>query len=164
MIAETFAISLVYCKDYQHNKGRDLKENQDQNALFPLNIKRLKTRTYPVGIYLLKINIKNFKERCVNCPKLSKRKTLEQLHWHRDIKKHWRRPGVFPDYFEIKVQTSKNYETWNKLCSNMTHKKMYLQTCSNFRKTILKILLRRFITLLLAFSFEDWISKYQTWK
>ena len=135
MIVETFVISLVYCKDYQHNKGRDLKENQDQNSLFPPKVKRLLIRIYPPGIYLLKIYIKNFRKRCVNCPKLSKRKTPERPHWHRGIKKHWRRPGVFTDHFEIKVQTSKYYETWNKLCSNMANKKMHLQTRSNFRKT-----------------------------
>ena len=80
MIVETFAIFFVYCKDYHHNKGRELKENQDQNALFPPNVKRLKIRIYPAGIYLLKINIKNFKKRYLNCPKLTKRKTLERPH------------------------------------------------------------------------------------
>ena len=98
-----------------------------------------KIRIYSVGIYLLKVINENSRcvIWCVICSKLTKKKTPERLHWHEDIKKHWNRSGVsiinfekIPQLFlvfiswisgsdccrlgfpaEIKVQTSKNYET-----------------------------------------------------
>ena len=48
---------------------------------------------------LLKGNNKNFRKKCVNCSELTK-KTPEQPHWHRDIKKCWRCSGVFTINFE----------------------------------------------------------------
>ena len=86
-----------------------------------------KIRIYPACIYLLKVNNENSRTRCVICSKLTK-KTPERPYWHEDIKKHWHCSGVFIPFrsisflnfrkccqlgllVEIKVQTSKKYET-----------------------------------------------------
>ena len=86
-----------------------------------------KIRIYPASFYLLKVSNENCRKRCVICSKLTK-KTPEQPHWHEDIKKHWCPSGVSIPFLtilfmnfekccqlvlpvEIKVQTSKNYET-----------------------------------------------------
>ena len=98
-----------------------------------------KIRIYPVGIYLLKGNNENYRTRCEICSKL-KKKTPERPHWIEDINKHWRRSCLSIVNFEkilhlflvfilefrnccrlslpaeIKVQTSKNYETCNYRC------------------------------------------------
>ena len=94
---------------------------------------------------------KNSRTSCVNCSKLTK-KTPERLHWDGDIKKHWRCSGVFivnfkkiPHLFlvfdclpgKIKVQTSKNYETFKdryKLChiNHTDQTKAWKETCIKF--------------------------------
>ena len=60
-----------------------------------------KIKIHPVGIYLLKVNNKIFRAKCVNCSNLTKKKKKpEQPHWYRDIKKRWRRSGFFNVNFE----------------------------------------------------------------
>ena len=82
--------------------------------------KNAKIRIYPVGAYLLKVNSESYRKRCVTCSKLTKKRP-ERPHWHEDVKKHWRCSSISLLNFgkccrlglpaEIKVQTSKNYET-----------------------------------------------------
>ena len=43
-----------------------------------------KIKTYPVGIYLLKVNNENSRTSCVICSKLAK-KIPERPDWHEDI-------------------------------------------------------------------------------
>ena len=82
--------------------------------------KNAKIRIYPVGAYLLKVNSESYRKRCVTCSRLTKKRP-ERPHWHEDVKKHWRCSSISLLNFgkccrlglpaEIKVQTSKNYET-----------------------------------------------------
>ena len=112
-------------------------------------------RIYPTGIYLLNVNNQKSRTRCEICSNLTK-KTPERPHWHKDIKKHWRRSGASIPFLsisflnfgkscrlglpvEVKVQTSKNYETCKTRCKlshiNQTGRtKTWKETCIEFKK------------------------------
>ena len=57
-----------------------------EEGLFPDEFQETR-RSYPVGIYLLKVNNRDTRTRCKVCSKLT-------------IKRHWRRSGVFIVNFE----------------------------------------------------------------
>ena len=59
----------------------------------------VKIRIHPVNIYLLKVNNKNSRTRCVIYSKLTK-KTPEGPHWHEDINKNWHHSIVSVVNFE----------------------------------------------------------------
>ena len=114
-----------------------------------------KIRIYAMAIYLLKVINESHRTRFVICSKLTK-KTSEQSNWHEDIKKHLHHSDVSIPYFsisflnfgkccqmgltgEIKVQTSKNYETCKERCKlphiNQTGQTMtWKETCIKFKK------------------------------
>ena len=70
-----------------------------------------KIKIYPVGIYLLKVNNKNFRGRCVNCSQLTE-KTPEWPHLHRDIKKRWRPSGVLTVNFGKILHLFSAFHCW----------------------------------------------------
>ena len=101
-----------------------------------------KIRIYPVGIFLLKVNNKNFKARCVSCSKLTKirhQSNLTDIGTLRNVNialvsslLTLKRFHTFSQHFTvefgeccwlglptgIKVQTSKNFETCKDSCKS----------------------------------------------
>ena len=57
-----------------------------------------KIRIYSADMFLFKVNNINGVRKCTICSKLTK--TSEQPQLHEDIKKYWRRSGVFIVNFE----------------------------------------------------------------